>query len=141
MQTVDCDILVIGGGGAGAAAAALATRAGARVVLVSKEPAGRGDTCIASGLMTDGLVNASDSPGKLVRDLVLCGERLNDPVLVRLLAERSGEAREVLEEFGMVFRRNREGRLIPIPTPLGGAPRRRVHWLRTPPPSPKMVRA
>ena len=120
MTAVDCDILVIGGGGAGVTAAALAARAGARVVLVSKEPAGRGDTCIASGLMTDGLVNPSDSPGKLIRDLVLCGERLNDPVLVRLLAERSGEAREVLEEFGMVFRRNREGRLTPIPTPLGG---------------------
>lgn len=120
MTAVDCDILVIGGGGAGVAAAALAARAGARVVLVSKEPAGRGDTCIASGLMADGLVNPSDSPGKLVRDLVLCGERLNDPVLVRLLAERSGEAREVLEEFGMVFRRDREGRLIPIPIPLGG---------------------
>ena len=39
MNTVDCDVLVIGGGGAGVAAAALAARAGARVVLVSKEPA------------------------------------------------------------------------------------------------------
>jgi succinate dehydrogenase/fumarate reductase flavoprotein subunit len=120
MKAVDCDILVIGGGGAGVTAAALAARAGARVVLVSKEPAGRGDTCIASGLMTDGMVNPSDSSDKLIRDLVLCGERLNDPVLVRLLAERSGEATEVLEDFGMVFRRNRKGRLTPIPTPLGG---------------------
>jgi fumarate reductase (CoM/CoB) subunit A len=120
MNAVDCDILVIGGGGAGVTAAALAARAGARVVLVSKEPAGRGDTCIASGLMTDGMVNPSDSSDKLIRDLVLCGERLNDPVLVRLLAERSGEATEVLEDFGMVFRRNRKGRLTPIPTPLGG---------------------
>jgi fumarate reductase (CoM/CoB) subunit A len=120
MKAVDCDVLVIGGGGAGVTAAAFAARAGARVVLVSKEPAGRGDTCIASGLMTDGMVNPSDSSDKLIRDLVLCGERLNDPVLVRLLAERSGEAREVLEDFGMVFRRDRKGRLTPIPTPLGG---------------------
>jgi fumarate reductase (CoM/CoB) subunit A len=120
MNRVDCDILVIGGGGAGVTVAALAARAGARVALVSKELVGRGDTCIASGLMTDGTVNPSDSRDKLIRDLVRCGERLNDPVLVNLLAERSGQATEVLEEFGMVFRRNRGGRLIPLPSPLGG---------------------
>jgi len=120
VNAVDCDILVIGGGGAGVAVAALAARAGVRVVLVSKELVGRGDTCIASGLMTDGSVNPSDSPDKLIRDLVLCGERLNDPVLVNLLAERSSQATEVLEEFGMVFRRDRTGRLAPLPYPLGG---------------------
>ena len=90
MKRADCDILVIGGGGAGVTAAALAARSGARVTLLSKEPVGRGDTCIASGLMTNGVVNPADHPSKLIRDLVLCGERLNDPVLVRLLAERSG---------------------------------------------------
>jgi fumarate reductase (CoM/CoB) subunit A len=120
MKAVDCDILVVGGGGAGVTAAALAARAGARVVLASKEPVGRGDTCIASGLMTDGLVNPSDSSDRLIRDLVLCGEGLNDPVLVHLLAERSSRATALLEEFGMVFRRNRKGRLAPVPTPLGG---------------------
>jgi len=120
MNAIDCDVLVIGGGGAGVTAAALAARAGARVVLVSKEPVGRGDTCIASGLMTNGFVNPSDSPDKLIRDLVRCGERLNDPVLVNLLAEHSSQATELLEEFGMVFRRNPEGRLAPVPTPLGG---------------------
>jgi len=120
MKQADCDILVIGGGGAGVTAAALAARSGARVTLLSKEPVGRGDTCIASGLMTNGVVNPADHPSKLVRDLVLCGERLNDPALVRLLAERSGEATELLESFGMVFRRNRKGRLAPVPSPLGG---------------------
>jgi fumarate reductase (CoM/CoB) subunit A len=120
MQRADCDILVIGGGGAGAAAAALAARAGARVTLLSKEPVGRGDTCIASGLMTNGVVNPADRPGKLIRDLVLCGEYLNDPTLVRLLAERSGDATELLEQFGMIFHRDRKGRLAPVPSPLGG---------------------
>ncbi len=119
-KTHHCDILVIGGGGAGVAAAALAARAGARVVLLSKEPVGRGDTCIASGLMTNGAVNRSDSPDKMIRDLVRCGERLNDAVLVKLLAERSHEATQVLEEFGMAFRRDRQGRLTPLPSPLGG---------------------
>ncbi len=115
-----CDILVIGGGGAGVTAAVLAERSGSSVALVSKEPMGRGDTCIASGIMTDGSVNPSDNPRKFIRDLVVCGEYLNDPVLVDLLVSRSMEATEVLEEFGMVFRRNQEGRLIPIPFPLGG---------------------
>ncbi|MBW1686203.1 MAG: FAD-dependent oxidoreductase [Deltaproteobacteria bacterium] len=120
MKRADCDILVIGGGGAGVTAAALAARCGARVTLLSKEHVGRGDTCIASGLMTNGVVNPADHPSKLIRDLVLCGEHLNDPTLVQLLAERSGEATELLEGFGMVFRRNRKGRLTPLPTPLGG---------------------
>ena len=120
MKRADCDILVIGGGGAGVTAAALAARSGARVTLLSKEPVGRGDTCIASGLMTNGVVNPADHPSKLIRDLVLCGEHLNDPTLVQLLAERSGEATELLEGFGMVFRRNRKGQLTPVPTPLGG---------------------
>jgi fumarate reductase (CoM/CoB) subunit A len=120
VNTVECDILVIGGGGAGVAAAALAAGSGARAVLLSKELVGRGDTCIASGLMADGLVNPFDTPDKLIRDLVLCGERLNDPVLARLLAARSGRATRLLEEFGMVFRRDRKGRLTPLPSPLGG---------------------
>jgi fumarate reductase (CoM/CoB) subunit A len=120
MKRADCDILVIGGGGAGITAAALAARAGARVTLLSKEPVGRGDTCITSALMTNGVVNPADHPSKLIRDLVLCGEYLNDPALVRLLAERSGEATELLEGFGMVFHRNRQGRLTAMPSPLGG---------------------
>jgi len=120
VRTEEGDILVIGGGGAGVTAAVLSARSGARVALVSKEPMGRGDTCIASGIMTNGVVNPSDSPRKLTRDLVLCGEHLNDPTLVRLLVEHSGDATDVLEEFGMAFRRNREGRRTPIPFPLGG---------------------
>ncbi|MBI5117990.1 FAD-dependent oxidoreductase [Candidatus Poribacteria bacterium] len=115
-----CDILVVGGGGAGVTSAVLAARAGARVSLVSKEPVGRGDTCIASGIMSNGIINPADNARKFVRDLVLCGEYLNDPALVQLLVERSGEATDVLEEFGMVFRRDKEGRRTPIPFPLGG---------------------
>jgi len=114
------DILVIGGGGAGVTAAVLTARLGCKTALVSKEPMGRGDTCIASGFMTDGSANPSDNPQKLLRDLVICGEYLNDPVLVKILADRSHEATEVLEEFGMVFCRNKKGDPIPLPFPLGG---------------------
>ena len=119
-EAKECDILVIGGGGAGVTAAVIASRAGACVALVSKEPVGRGDTCIASGIMADGSVNPSDEPNRLIRDLVLCGERVNDPSLVSVLARRSGEATEVLEQFGMVFHRDSEGRPVPMPFPLGG---------------------
>ena len=46
------DVIVVGSGGAGSAAAHAASRAGAKVLVVSKDPVGCSDSKIAEGIVT-----------------------------------------------------------------------------------------
>ena len=105
------DVIVIGGGGAGAAAAVAARRAGARVALLSKEPAGYGDTRIAEGAFAYPGRTAEDSPEFFCQDIKRSGEQLCDDDLVQTLARESEAGIYNIEEFGYLFRRDTEGRL------------------------------
>ena len=106
-----CDVLCIGGGGAAVTAAAAAAERGARVILVSKEPVGYGDTRISMGMIAEPLLSAGDSIELFVDDMVRCGEYLNNPALASLLAERGSRGREIIEGFGHLYQRDKEGRL------------------------------
>ena len=115
------DVLVIGAGGAGVMAAVEAARAGAGVILLSKEPVGYGDTRIALGAMsTSPDTAAGDSEDAFVEDMIRGGEYLNDPRLVRALVADAMDATLTLEGFGHVFLRNREGVLARMEVPPGG---------------------
>lgn len=105
------DVIVIGGGGAGAAAAVAARRAGARVALLSKEPAGYGDTRIAEGAFAYPGRTAEDTPELFCQDIKRSGEQLCDDDLVQTLARETEAGIYNLEEFGYLFRRDTEGRL------------------------------
>ena len=56
------DVIVVGSGGAGSAAAHAASRDGARVLVVTKDPIGCSDSKIAEGIVTvRGVAEESDS--------------------------------------------------------------------------------
>lgn len=103
------DVIVVGGGGAGVAAAVAARRAGARVALLSKEPAGYGDTRIAEGAITYPGRSADDSPEVFLRDVMSAGEQLCDLELATTLARDAERGVHDLEDFGFLIRRDSEG--------------------------------
>jgi succinate dehydrogenase/fumarate reductase flavoprotein subunit len=121
MEVRRADVLVIGSGGAGVMAAVEAERAGASVIVASKEPLGYGDTRIALGLMSTSPDTASgDSEEAFVEDMLRGGEHLNDPKLVRALVGDAMDATLTVEGFGHIFSRDAEGVLSRETLPPGG---------------------
>jgi succinate dehydrogenase/fumarate reductase flavoprotein subunit len=121
MKVRKADVLVIGAGGAGVMAGAEAARAGASVIIVSKEPLGYGDTRIALGAMAlSPDPNLGDSEDLFFDDMMRGGEYLNDKKLVRVLVREAMDAAITFEGFGHVFLRDEEGVLKREPIALGG---------------------
>lgn len=106
------DVVCVGGGGAGVVAAVTAAQAGARVALVSKEPVGYGDTRISDGLMVRPGLVPGDGCAAFLADLLAGGGYLNQRDLAEAVVAESEQA-AVAEDFGVLFARDREGRLRP----------------------------
>ena len=107
------DVLIVGGGGAALTAASVASETGVRVLLVSKDPIGCGDTKISEGGMTvRGSGSVEDSVETLFSNLRLRGCDLGDPTLVRGFSQDNRSAYEWLRKNG----------LRPCPKPDGKGP-------------------
>jgi len=114
-----CDVLVIGAGGAGLAAAIEAAAAGARVVLLEKNPRPGGTTALSVGSITatrtphqlrEGI---QDSPAEHAKDLAKINSRRglpDNPELHRLLTENVTDTFRWLMELGVDF-------IGPLPEP------------------------
>lgn len=121
MQVRTADILVIGSGGAGITAAVEAAKAGASVIMVSKEPVGYGDTRISLGIMSTSPDESSgDSPEDFVEDMIRGGDYLNDPALVHALVDDALDATVTFEGYGHIFNRDDEGKIQRMGFPPGG---------------------
>lgn len=105
------DVLVLGAGGAGCAAAISAAHAGASVALVSKETIGSGNTRMSGAEITSSGVLDGDSSEVLMEDMIRGGEYLNDPDLVKTLAEGATPAIRFVESLGHFYQRDAEGKL------------------------------
>jgi succinate dehydrogenase/fumarate reductase flavoprotein subunit len=108
------DVVVLGGGAAGVWAAYHASRAGARVALLSKGLVGRGGSTVSSGgriavsgetlhdeLGLDG--DKKDTRARFLHNIEQAGSGLGDPALARALVDGVGAELKQLATAGLKF--------------------------------------
>lgn len=120
----DVDVLVIGGGGAGASAAIEAHEAGANVMIVTKLRIGDANTMMAEGGI-QAADKENDSPAQHYLDAFGGGHFAARPELLRRLVMEAPDAISWLENLGVMFDKDAEGRMIT--THGGGTSRKRMH--------------
>ncbi len=113
-ESHDVDVLVIGAGGAGLRAAIEASAQGARVGVVSKSLLGKAHTVMAEGGVAAALahVDPNDSWKVHFKDTMLGGKMLNNWRMAQLHAQEAPERVRELEQWGAVFDRTPDGRIL-----------------------------
>ena len=120
----DVDVLVIGGGGAGASAAIEAHEAGAGVMVVTKLRIGDANTMMAEGGI-QAADKENDSPVQHYLDAFGGGHFAARPELLRRLVMEAPDAIQWLNDLGVMFDKEEDGRMIT--THGGGTSRKRMH--------------
>ena len=119
----DVDVLVIGGG-AGACAAIEADEAGAKVMIVTKLRIGDANTMMAEGGI-QAADKENDSPVQHYLDAFGGGHFAARPELLRRLVIEAPDAIQWLNNLGVMFDKDADGRMIT--THGGGTSRKRMH--------------
>lgn len=102
-RTLSTDVLIIGAGGAGIRAAIEARNLGAKVLVVSKgDFPGGCVTAIAMGAISVA-IDKTDSRNSHYEDTLKGGQYVNNPRLVRLLADQGPERALDVERYGTAF--------------------------------------
>ncbi len=120
----ETDVLVIGGGGAGASAAIEANEAGADVMIVTKLRIGDANTMMAEGGI-QAADKENDSPVQHYLDAFGGGHFAARPELLRRLVMEAPDAIKWLNEPGVMFDKDEDGRMVT--THGGGTSRKRMH--------------
>jgi len=116
-ETINTDVLVIGAGGAGSRAAIEAAEYNVHVTLLSKELLGKAHTCMAEGGYNAALANVDTADNWEVhfKDTVVGGAWLNNQRIVQILVKEASDRIFDLEEYGAVFDRTPEGKIMQRP--------------------------
>jgi fumarate reductase (CoM/CoB) subunit A len=116
-ETIDTDVLVVGAGGAGSRAAIEAANRNVHVILLSKELLGKAHTCMAEGGYNAALANvdAADTWQVHQKDTIVGGAWINNQKLVEVLVKEAGDRIFDLEEYGAVWDRTPEGKIMQRP--------------------------
>src|SRR5512135_764026 len=113
-ETHDYDVVVIGAGGAGLRAAIEAHERGARTALVCKSLLGKAHTVMAEGGIAAAMGNVWEEDNWRVhfRDTMRGGKMLNNWRMAQLHAQESPDRVAELEDWGAVFDRRPDGRIL-----------------------------
>jgi succinate dehydrogenase / fumarate reductase flavoprotein subunit len=113
-QTLDYDVVVVGAGGAGLRAAIEASAKGAKTALVCKSLLGKAHTVMAEGGVAAALANVDtrDKWEVHFRDTIKGGKYLNQWRMAEIHAQEAAERVHELEEWGAVFDRTKDGRIL-----------------------------
>jgi succinate dehydrogenase / fumarate reductase flavoprotein subunit len=113
-QTHEYDVVVVGAGGAGLRAAIEASARGARTALVCKSLLGKAHTVMAEGGVAAALANVESRDNWQVhfRDTMKGGQFLNQWRMAQLHAQEAPDRVRELEEWGAVFDRTKDGRIL-----------------------------
>src|SRR2546421_2165882 len=113
-ETHEHDIIVIGAGGAGLRAAIEASAQGASTALVCKSLLGKAHTVMAEGGIAAALANVYPEDNWQVhfRDTMRGGKMLNNWRMAQLHAQEAPDRVNELEEWGALFDRTADGRIL-----------------------------
>src|SRR5947207_13354479 len=113
-QTHEYDVVVVGAGGAGLRAAIESSARGARTALVCKSLLGKAHTVMAEGGVAAALANVDNRDNWQVhfRDTMKGGQFLNQWRMAQLHAQEAPDRVRELEEWGAVFDRTKDGRIL-----------------------------
>lgn len=113
-ETHEYDVLVIGAGGAGLRAAVEAAESGVKTGLVCKSLLGKAHTVMAEGGMAAALANVDTRDNWKVhfRDTMRGGKFLNNWRMAQLHAQEAPDRVRELENWGAVFDRTPDGKIL-----------------------------
>ena len=105
-ETLDCDVLVVGGGAAGIRAALTAASLGRDTVLLSETPVGESGSSFYPLSPPWGVLYAEDQPDaeRFYREIIAAAGDCVDTRLVRTLAEESVQLEDQLRREGLPLR-------------------------------------
>ena len=110
----DYDVIIIGAGGAGLRAAIEASAQGARTALICKSLLGKAHTVMAEGGIAAAMGNIYPEDNWQVhfRDTMRGGKMLNNWRMAQLHAQEAPDRVRELEEWGALFDRTPDGRIL-----------------------------
>ncbi len=110
----ETDVLIIGAGGAGMRAAIAASDSGSSVTILSKSLLGKAHTVMAEGGIAASLANVDSKDNWQVHfsDTFIEGVYISNYRMVEILAKEAPERVRELEEYGALFDRTPDGRIM-----------------------------
>jgi len=113
-ETHEFDVIVVGAGGAGLRAAIEASAQGARTALICKSLLGKAHTVMAEGGIAAAMGNVYPEDNWRVhfRDTMRGGKMLNNWRMAQIHAQEAPERVYELEEWGALFDRTADGRIL-----------------------------